>query len=114
MTQHVACRERCTVSADEYETMRLQLLYELGEIDDFGNVGEIAAGEAEDVGAPVAHEAVEVAVRFDLQVDQADIVSCLAHCRRHGFEPERLESEEYAGVHQAAGMNGEHLHGLSL
>ena len=60
---------------------------------------------------PDLQQAVQVGVGLDLQVDDADLVAGQAGGGGDQLEPERLQTQEDARVHQTAGVDGEQLHG---
>jgi hypothetical protein len=102
------------VSAHEHEAARPLRLDRFRQIDDFGNVGEVVAGKADRIRTPFADQPLQIAMRFDLQVEQPDLVPGFTKDGRNHLQAERFESQEHAGVHQATGMYGEHLHEISL
>jgi hypothetical protein len=53
-------------------------------------------------------------MRFNLQVDQPNFVAGFANDGCDRLQPERFETQEHARVHQATGVNSEHLHAISL
>ena len=98
------------VAADEDEAGGQAGLRRLGEVDDLRHVRQVVPGEADGVGAPVLEQAEVVAVGLDLEVDDPHCVPGLAGRGGDQLQPQRLEAEEDARVHEPAGMDGEQLH----
>ena len=87
----------------EQEAIGLSGLDRLGEIDDLGNVGEVVAGEGDDVRPPLRDEAMIRRVALHLQIDQPHIVTRAARRFRNELKAERLEFGERLGVKQRTG-----------
>ncbi len=90
--------------------LRQQALGCLGEIDDFGDVGQVVAGEGDRVGAPGAYLGEVGAVVLGLQVHDADGVPVPLGGGGHQFQAERFEAEKHLGVHERTGVDGQQLH----
>ena len=102
------------VAADDYVATRRASLDGLGEVNDFGNVCKVIAREGDDIRLPVVDHAEAIVGRFDLQVDQADVMSRSARGRRHQFQTKRFQSQEDLGVHEGARMDGKQTHCVLL
>ena len=113
VSQDIGGSKRSAMATDKQETARVRGLDRLRQIDDFRYVGQIVAGEAHRIGLPVRYQAIEVAVRLHLEIDQTDVVARIARDRRDHFESEWFKAKEHPGVHQAAGMNSKDFHGTS-
>src|SRR5262249_49199447 len=74
------------------------------------NVREIVAGERDRVGLPVPEPALEGAMTFDLQIDEAHLVARAARGFRGKLEPERLQAQEHLRVHERSRVDREDLH----
>ena len=75
--------EGCAVAPDTDEGARQDDPGSLRQIDDLRHVGEVVAGERDEVRLPVRDEAVIVDVGFDLQVDEPDLMSAAAGSLRY-------------------------------
>jgi hypothetical protein len=102
--------ERGAVAADADEGARQRQFRGFGQIDDFGYIGEVVAGEGDKVRPPLRNQAVIVGVAFDLQIDDPDRVAGASRGLRHEFEAQWLEAEEDIREQQRAGMNEQHTH----
>src|SRR4030095_3467678 len=102
--------KRNTVSTNADECFRRHCTCSTSEVDDFRNVSEVIDRERDDVRSPVFDQVEKVLVRFALQINQTNFVTC-ASCRcSNEFKAERFEPEINLRVHQAAGMNREEFH----
>jgi hypothetical protein len=102
--------ERSAVAAGEDEALRLQLPRLPGEVEHLGHVGEVVQAEADRLGLERRELTEVVPMVEDLQVEQPNLMTGLAHCRRHALDPEGLEAQVDLGVHQGARMNQQHAH----
>ena len=102
--------KRGAVPADTDHGARQTRLRRLGEVDDLRDVGEVVAGEQDDIRPPHIGQPEQCGVVFDLQVDQLDLVAGLPRRGRDQLEPQRFEPQEDLGIHQRAGMDAEDLH----
>jgi hypothetical protein len=109
-----ACGEGGAVAADADERARQRRPGPPGEIDDLRDIGEIVAGEGDDVGRPFPQQAVIVGMGLDLQIDEADRMPGMPCGLRHQLEPERLEAEENLGIHQRPRVDEEDPHQVSF
>jgi hypothetical protein len=85
-------------------------LCRFGEIDDFGNVRQIIAGERDHLRLPALQQAKIGAVILDLQIDEPDVVSSTSRRLRDELEPQRFEPQEDLCVEQWPRMDTEKTH----
>ena len=83
----------------------------LGEIDDLRDVGEVVAGERDDVRPPLREHAEDSRAWLSTcrSMSRTSWPARRAACRDQ-LEPERLEPQKDLGVDQRTGMNEEDLH----
>src|SRR5262249_22462254 len=77
-------------------------------------IGEVVEGERHRVGPPAVERAEVIALRLDLQVEHAHLVSGLPRRRGDQLEPERLQPEVHLRVHETAGGNSGQPHRILL
>jgi hypothetical protein len=93
------------VAADADEDARQHRLGFLGKVDNLRDIGEIVAGESNQVRLPLRDQPVIGGVALDLQIDQADRMTGAAGGLRDQLHPQRLELQEYLGVEQRTRVN---------
>ena len=89
------------------------LLGEFGEIHNLRHVRQVVAPECHGVRRPGSDERQIVFPRFYLQVDQADVMSCLAGGLGYHLESEWFQAKIDFGVHERTGMHCEESHFLN-
>ncbi len=82
----------------------------LREIDNFRNVGEVVAGESDDIRPLVIHNFKVILVGFRLEIDEPHVVPGTSNNLSHDFQSQRLKPKEDFRVHERTWMNGEKLH----
>src|SRR5580704_7932719 len=112
MGQDLARGEACRVAAHEHQRVGQEPAGQARQIHDLGNIGQIVERESHRVGPPGAQRTLVVPVLEDLQVEQPNLVAGVAQGRGDPLQPQRLEPEIDLGVHEAAGMNEQDLHGV--
>src|SRR5262249_37154832 len=83
----------------------------LRQIDDLGHIGEVVAGEGDEIRLPFCNHAVVVGVALDLQVEKPHGVLGAAGSLRHEFEAQWFKPKENVRVEQRSRMNEQNLHG---
>jgi len=102
--------ERGAVPADADKGARQRKPRRLCQIDDLGHVGEVVAGEGDEIGPPLRDHAMIIGVALDLQVDQTHLMPRAPRSLHHQLEPQRLEPQEDIGIEQRARMNEKSFH----
>ncbi len=102
--------ERCAVPADTDEHIGKARFGGLGQIDDFRDIGEVVAGERDDIRAAPCEPAEIGAVVLDLEIDQLDLMAGAPRRLRDELKAQRLQSQKDLRVHQWARMNAQQPH----
>src|SRR5437870_7848190 len=82
--------KRNAVSTNTNECFRQQGARSAGEIEDFRNVSQVIDGERDDVWPPAFDQTEKILIRFALQVDQTNRVTCASCGCGYKFETERF------------------------
>jgi hypothetical protein len=98
------------MASDEDDGVGQELLGELCEIHDLGNVREVIAGEADRTGSTLKEQTDEVFARLYLQIDQGDAVTGLPCSRGDELEPQGLKAEVNLGIHERTRMDEQKIH----
>jgi hypothetical protein len=98
------------VPPDANESFRETPFRRFGEINDFGDVRQIVAGESDNVGPPTLEHSEIGTVVLDLQIDQLDRVSGPPRRLGDEFEADRLEPQKDLGIMKHPGENAEKPH----
>src|SRR5437868_5993619 len=72
-----------------------------------GNIGEIIAGECDNVRPPVSNQPEKIPVRFALQINQTDRVARLSGSCGDKLKTQRLKTKINLRIHQTTRVNCE-------
>src|SRR5262245_44397558 len=111
MFQNGSCREGGAVATNADEGARQTTFGSLRQIDDLGHIGEVVAGEGDEIRLPFRNHAVVVGVAFDLQIQEPHGVPSAAGSISREFEAEWFKPKENVGVDERSRMNEQKLHG---
>ena len=85
--------------AGKHKTIPIALLDGLGQIDNLRHIGEVVQREPHRLRLESFKLLVKLAMLKNLQVQDANVVSCRPDCGRDPLHPQRFKTEINLAVH---------------